>query len=237
LSLQFLGGDTGDGGSPRLYQEGDDFLVQGYTVTEAQLLAELNIPDGESVVRVPASLWKYLPARQRVNQRTEEGRRELMPVRLRRDPGHREMRDLYEEEEEGAWQARMSGPAGREAYRSYWLGLMSATAARLAAVRGGCALPGLATGGTRLGQAPMPPGIAPTEQMRRVLRRGASAPMMPATDLAVIDGTTRLVNHFSGDGTWVGSVMIDGSALGRQFSSAFDAVWALSAPDVRRDQA
>jgi hypothetical protein len=72
LSLQFLGGDTGDGGSPRLYQEGDDFLVQGYTVTETQLLAELNIPDGETVVRVPQSLWKYLPARQRINQRTEE---------------------------------------------------------------------------------------------------------------------------------------------------------------------
>jgi hypothetical protein len=44
-----------------LYQEGDDFLVQGYIVTEPELLAELNIPDGETVVRVPASLWKYLP--------------------------------------------------------------------------------------------------------------------------------------------------------------------------------
>jgi hypothetical protein len=61
LSLTFLGGDTGDGGSPRLYQEGDHFLVQGYIVTEPQLLAELNIPDGETVVRVPASLWNYLP--------------------------------------------------------------------------------------------------------------------------------------------------------------------------------
>ena len=41
-------------------------------MTETQLLAELNIPDGETVVRVPQSLWKYLPARQRINQRTEE---------------------------------------------------------------------------------------------------------------------------------------------------------------------
>jgi len=30
-------------------------------VTEPQLLAELNIPDGETVVRVPCSLWAYLP--------------------------------------------------------------------------------------------------------------------------------------------------------------------------------
>jgi hypothetical protein len=60
LSLRFLGGDTGNGGSPRLYQDGDDYLVQGYAVTEPQLLAELNVPDGEAVVRVPRSLWKYL---------------------------------------------------------------------------------------------------------------------------------------------------------------------------------
>ena len=60
MSLRFLGGDTGGGGSPRLYQDGDDYLVQGYAVTEPQLLAELNIPEGEAVVRVPPSLWKYL---------------------------------------------------------------------------------------------------------------------------------------------------------------------------------
>jgi hypothetical protein len=61
MSLRFLGGDTGNGGSPRLYLDGDDYLVQGYAVTEPWLLAELNVPDGESVVRVPPSLWKYLP--------------------------------------------------------------------------------------------------------------------------------------------------------------------------------
>jgi hypothetical protein len=60
MSIRFLGGDTGNGGSPRLYQDGDDFLVQGYAVTEPELLAELNVPDGEAVVRVPKSLWKYL---------------------------------------------------------------------------------------------------------------------------------------------------------------------------------
>jgi len=60
MSIRFLGGDTGNGGSPRLYQDGDDYLVQGYAVTEPELLAELNIPAGEAVVRVPPSLWKYL---------------------------------------------------------------------------------------------------------------------------------------------------------------------------------
>jgi len=61
MSLRFLGGDTGNGGSPRLYLDGEDYLVQGYAVTEPRLLAELHIPDGEAVVRVPPSLWKYLP--------------------------------------------------------------------------------------------------------------------------------------------------------------------------------
>jgi hypothetical protein len=65
MSLHFLGGDTGSGGSPRLYRDGDHYLVQGYVVTDPRLLAELDIPDGETVVRVPSSLWKYLPARPR----------------------------------------------------------------------------------------------------------------------------------------------------------------------------
>ena len=62
MALHFLGGDTGNAGSPRLYQEDCDYLVQGYLVTDPELLAELNIPPGEAVVRVPGSLWKYLPA-------------------------------------------------------------------------------------------------------------------------------------------------------------------------------
>ena len=61
MALQFLGGDTGDGGSPRLYRNGDDFLVQGYAVGDPEILRQLAIPAGETVVRVPRSLWKYLP--------------------------------------------------------------------------------------------------------------------------------------------------------------------------------
>jgi hypothetical protein len=67
VALQFLGGDTGGGGSPRLYQVGEEYLVQGYTVTEPGLLAQLDIPEGETVVRVPPSLWMYLPAAVRMD--------------------------------------------------------------------------------------------------------------------------------------------------------------------------
>jgi hypothetical protein len=238
--LRFLGGDTGDGGSPRLYQEGDDFLVQGYTVTETQLLTELNIPEGETVVRVPQSLWKYLPARQRIDQRIERRWGEQMPVVLGHDAVHREMRELYaamaEEDDDAAWPREMSDlagyPARRKAYRRHWLGLMSAEAGLQEALRDGRVMPEPATGGTRSGEARMSLGSAPAEQVRRLLRCGTSA-LMPVTGLRVIDATTRLVNHFSSDGTWVGSEMIHASALARQFSSAFEAVWELSAPHVR----
>ena len=61
MALQFLGGETGYQGSPRLYRENDDFFVQGYSVTDPESLRQLAIPAGETVVRVPRSLWKYLP--------------------------------------------------------------------------------------------------------------------------------------------------------------------------------
>jgi len=61
MALQFLGGETGKSGSPRLYQDDQDFFVQGYTVTDPEILHQLAIPVGETVVRVPRSLWKYLP--------------------------------------------------------------------------------------------------------------------------------------------------------------------------------
>jgi hypothetical protein len=61
MALQFLGGDTGLNGSPRLYRDGDDFFVQGYIVGDPGILRQLAIPAGETVVRVPRSLWKYLP--------------------------------------------------------------------------------------------------------------------------------------------------------------------------------
>ena len=48
MALQFLGGDTGTGGSPRLYRNGNDFFVQGYSVTDPEVLRQLKIPTGET---------------------------------------------------------------------------------------------------------------------------------------------------------------------------------------------
>ncbi|MFI8854175.1 hypothetical protein ACIGW3_28810 [Streptomyces sp. NPDC053499] len=63
MRITFVGGSTGQGGSPRLYrdEESGDFIVQGYVVTDPADLTQMEIPSGETVVRVPASLFTYLP--------------------------------------------------------------------------------------------------------------------------------------------------------------------------------
>jgi hypothetical protein len=64
MRISFVGGDTGQGGSPRLYRddESGDYIVQGYIIEEPADLAQMKIPGGETVVRVPASLLSYLLA-------------------------------------------------------------------------------------------------------------------------------------------------------------------------------
>jgi hypothetical protein len=41
--------------------DSDDFLIQGYAVTDAEVLAGLKVPAGHTVVRVPSDLLPELP--------------------------------------------------------------------------------------------------------------------------------------------------------------------------------
>jgi hypothetical protein len=63
MKIAFVGGSTGQGGSPRLYrdEESGDFIVQGYVISEPADLAQMKVPAGETVVRVPESLFAFLP--------------------------------------------------------------------------------------------------------------------------------------------------------------------------------
>jgi hypothetical protein len=63
MKIKFVGGSTGQGGSPRLYrdEESGDFIVQGYAISDPDDLSQMKIPGGETVVRVPASLFAFLP--------------------------------------------------------------------------------------------------------------------------------------------------------------------------------
>ena len=60
MALRFLGGDTGNQGSPRLWEDGPDPLVQGYTVDDQAVLDECGCLPVRQWVRVPKSLMKYL---------------------------------------------------------------------------------------------------------------------------------------------------------------------------------
>ena len=59
MRLRMLGTTSDDGKCPTLYEDLDsgEIVVQGYTVTDPEDLAQLqNILDGESFVRIPREL-------------------------------------------------------------------------------------------------------------------------------------------------------------------------------------
>lgn len=61
MELTFLGKSSENGESPTLYAtDQDSYVVQGYVVTDEELLSQLDIPSGETVVEVYARLFAYL---------------------------------------------------------------------------------------------------------------------------------------------------------------------------------
>ncbi len=62
MRLTFLGGDSGQDGSPRAYAtDRGTFVIQGYRIEDAETLGQLSIPGHETVVEIPAELLKHLP--------------------------------------------------------------------------------------------------------------------------------------------------------------------------------
>lgn len=62
MKLRLLGTDSRDGDSPTLYDtDQDQYVIQGFTVTDPDTRAQLNVPEGEEVIRVPKALMNYLP--------------------------------------------------------------------------------------------------------------------------------------------------------------------------------
>ena len=62
MRLQFVGGESGNTGSPRVYKtDRDTLVIQGYKVEDPEALADAKTPDHETLVEIPYSLLKYLP--------------------------------------------------------------------------------------------------------------------------------------------------------------------------------
>jgi hypothetical protein len=61
LRLRFLGKDSTPSNSPTLYaSDSDSYIVQGWIVTDPDVLARLDVSDAEEVVEVPARLLGFL---------------------------------------------------------------------------------------------------------------------------------------------------------------------------------
>lgn len=65
MALQFLGKDPDSqvGDSPTLYydDERDTYVFQSWKVTDADRLAQLNVPDHETVIEFPRRMMPFFP--------------------------------------------------------------------------------------------------------------------------------------------------------------------------------
>ncbi|MEV3859110.1 hypothetical protein AB0J38_32955 [Streptomyces sp. NPDC050095] len=61
MKLRFLGKNSTPGDSPTLYaSDQDSYVVQGWKVYANDLLLQLEVPDGHTVVEVPTELFEHL---------------------------------------------------------------------------------------------------------------------------------------------------------------------------------
>jgi hypothetical protein len=61
VRLTFLGKDSKPDESPTLYAtDRDTYVVQGWVVTDPEILAKLDVPEGETIVEVPQGLFAHL---------------------------------------------------------------------------------------------------------------------------------------------------------------------------------
>ncbi|WP_030746198.1 hypothetical protein [Streptomyces sp. NRRL F-5135] len=61
MKLRFLGRNSNVGDCPTLYAtDRDTYLVQGWKVFANDLLMQLDVPEGQSVVEVPTELFEHL---------------------------------------------------------------------------------------------------------------------------------------------------------------------------------
>ncbi|MGH3921322.1 MAG: hypothetical protein ACRDTT_00295 [Pseudonocardiaceae bacterium] len=62
MQLTFLGVTSNNGGSPTLFgTDRDTYLIQGWKVLDAETLAQLGLPEHETVVEVPRALLRFVP--------------------------------------------------------------------------------------------------------------------------------------------------------------------------------
>jgi hypothetical protein len=64
MTLRFLGvdPDSPNNGSPTLWEDGDTYVIQGWKINDPAVLSEIGeIPDHETVVRLPKRMMRFFP--------------------------------------------------------------------------------------------------------------------------------------------------------------------------------
>lgn len=65
MALRFLGKDpdSAQGQSPTVYYDGDrdTYVLQGWKVTDAGRLAQLDVPEHETVIEFPRRMLQFFP--------------------------------------------------------------------------------------------------------------------------------------------------------------------------------
>jgi len=62
MKLTFLGTSSENGQCPTFYAtDRGTYVVQGWKITDAEALAQLDMPEQETAVEIPADLLRYAP--------------------------------------------------------------------------------------------------------------------------------------------------------------------------------
>jgi hypothetical protein len=152
---------------------------------------------------------------------------------------HLEMRDAYavdgEEEEFARWQTgTLKWPTEREGWWDpSWHDLVHNAVRRGATLRRARVVSEPVTDYIRYEWEATYQNIEAGEDVRWLPRPLATGIALPGNDFWLFDDRTVLVNHFTGDGNWLGNELVTSPAVIGLCHTAFDAVWELATPHGR----
>jgi uncharacterized protein DUF6879 len=78
-----------------------------------------------------------------------------------------------------------------------------------------------------------PMNLAAGEQVRWLPRQRAAGLLLPAVEGWVFDDQVVVVNHFTGDGDWLGEERIEDAGMAVGYREAFELAWARGVPHER----
>ncbi|WP_326562111.1 DUF6879 family protein [Micromonospora sp. NBC_01796] len=151
----------------------------------------------------------------------------------RRSAVHLELRDGYMRDDPAfiAWQGgHRLDLADRAAWWRPWLDTVSAMVERGVEVRRARVVSEPLSDYIRYEYDVTFPNVAAGEQVRWLPRRQATELALPGNDFWLFDGDDLVVNHFSGEGEWLGTETVTDPAVIELCASAFEAVWERATP-------